>query len=95
MFDDHNALVITIRDFHHGLLAGFFEYFLGCNLEKRGSPKAGAHFEYAFGCLRPYATDMAHTVRCILGLKMNWFRLLKDCGPASPFFPAKLFNCFS
>jgi hypothetical protein len=34
---------------------------------------------------------MAHTARCVLGMKLNAFRLLKDCGPKSRFYASNIF----
>jgi hypothetical protein len=74
-------------------LEGFYSYILGCYLETQGSPHAGKHLEEAIGKLRPFSTTMAHTARCVLALKLNAFRLLKDCGPESRFYGAnKFFN---
>ena len=72
-------------------LEGFFEYILASYMELRQNPQAGAHFERAFGLVRPFATNMAHTARCLLGIKMNWFHLLVACRSRSKFYPANVF----
>src|SRR5215469_15622496 len=60
-------------------------------MELRKNLRAGAHFERAFGLLRPFATSMAHTARCLLAIKLNWFHLLAVCGPQSKFYGANIF----
>jgi len=88
------ARYIEIRDdrsLERRYLAGHFEYLLGAFLEQAGDPHAGGHFEQAFGFLRPFRTDLAHTARCILALKMNWFSLLGACAHTSQFWPAYVF----
>jgi hypothetical protein len=72
-------------------LEGFCEYMLGSFLEIKQDRRAGRHFERCYGCLRPFATTLAHTTRCVLGVKMNWFHLLGGCGPRSIFYHAKHF----
>jgi len=74
----------------HRYLSGFYEYILGSFLETKQDQRAGGHFERSYGCLRPFATSLAHTARCVLGVKMNWFHLLERCGPSS-FYRAKHF----
>lgn len=72
-------------------LEGFFEYILASHMEMNRNPQAGRHFERAFGLIRPFATSMAHTARCLLGIKMNWFHLLTPCSPHSKFHSANIF----
>jgi len=79
------------RSLERRYLAGFFEYLLGASLDQRGDHHAGDRFEQAFGYLRPFRTDLSHTARCILALKMNWFSLLGACSRTSHFWPAYLF----
>lgn len=72
-------------------LEGLYSYLLGCYLETQRSPQAGRHLEEALGRLRPFASTMAHTARCVLAIKLNAFRLLKDCRKDSRFFEGNLF----
>jgi hypothetical protein len=72
-------------------LEGLYSYLLGCFLEGQGSPHAGQRLEDALGPLAPFSTSMAHTARCVLGIKLNAFRLLKDCGPNSRFYASNIF----
>jgi hypothetical protein len=72
-------------------LEGFYSYILGAYLEMEQKPEAGRHFEDAYGRLRPFSTNLAHTARCLLALKMNWFQILQVCGPTSQFFGANAF----
>lgn len=56
---------------------GFFEYALAFHLESLGnSQKAKQHFEDAFGLLLPFRTALAHSAQCVLGIRMNCFRVL-------------------
>lgn len=72
-------------------LAGFFEYIYGSYLEQSDFPEARHCHERAFGYLRCFRTDLAHTGRSILALKMNWFTILSRCGPNSKFYLANSF----
>jgi len=80
-----------INFLEHRYLSGFYEYVLGSFLETKQDRHAGGHFERCYGCLRPFATTLAHTARCVLGIKMNWFHLFDGCGPRSIFYHARLF----
>src|SRR5262249_22899953 len=90
-FRTEHLVRIKGRDLEVRYLLGFFEYLLGCSLECDGQNAAGRCFERAFGFLRPFHTNCAHTVRCLLALKMNWFSMLRHCGPESRFYLANTF----
>jgi len=72
-------------------MQGFYSYVLGCYLEMKGSPQAAKHLEEALGRLRPFATVFARTARHVLAIKLNAFRILKDCGPKSRFHESNRF----
>jgi hypothetical protein len=58
-------------------LDGFFEYTLAFHLEQQTQSKmAKQHFEDAFGLLLPFRTALAHSAQCVLGIRMNSFRVL-------------------
>lgn len=81
----------SINFLEHRYLSGFYEYVLGSFLDSKQNRHAGEHFERCYGCLRPFATALAHTAKRLLGVKMNWFHLLDGCGPRSIFYHAKRF----
>jgi hypothetical protein len=81
----------TLNSLEKRYLEGLYSYLLGCHLEAQGSPHAGQRLEEALGPLAPFSTSMAHTARCVLGIKLNAFRLLKDCGPNSRFYASNIF----
>lgn len=72
-------------------LSGFFEYIYGSYLEQSDFHEAKPCLERAFGYLQRFRTDLAHSARSILALKMNLFTILKECGPHSKFYLANSF----
>jgi len=58
---------------------GFLEYSLGIDLvEHQQSDRAKNRLESALGLLAPFRRPMAHTVCCLLGIKMNCFGPLEN-----------------
>jgi hypothetical protein len=71
---------------------GFYAYALGSSLERFGEiAEAKHHLEESFGLLMPFRTELATTVKRLLGLKMNCFDVLRGCNANSPFAPADAF----